>query len=405
MTTATSGRRIHILPVSLANQIAAGEVVERPASVVKELVENALDAGATTVEVTVEGGGGRLIRVADDGCGMGPDDAVAAFGRHATSKIASAEDLARLTSLGFRGEALPSIASVSRCIMTTALPAAVGGARVELEGGRLLASTPVGCPPGTVVEVRDLFFNTPARRKFLRAPATELAHIAQTVTALALAHEAVIFKLVSDGRSMVAVPAAATLAERVTGLFGRQLAETLLAVEGEAGALSVSGMVSPPTMTRSSRDHQYLMLNGRPFRDRRLAYAIAKAYDGLLAAGRHPVAVIRLVADPEKVDVNVHPTKQEVRFHRAGEVFDLLRDSLRAALEGVRLKPAPAPPPPTQASEVDRRQRVEQAIETFLARARPPEEPHREEARPPVLPLARPQEPLPALLDGGRYVG
>ena len=411
MATATSGRRIHILPHSLANQIAAGEVVERPFSVVKELVENALDAGATSVEVTVEGGGVRLIRVADDGCGMGLEDAQVAFERHATSKISSVDDLERVASLGFRGEALPSIASVSRCTLTTALPEDVGGTRVEVEGGRLIESKPMGCPPGTVVEVRDLFFNTPARRKFLRAPATELAQIAQTVTALALAHEGVAFKLVSAGRSVMAIPAVETLAERIASLFGRQMAEALLPVDGEGDWLGVRGMASPPTITRSSRDHQHLVLNGRPFRDRRLAFAISKAYEGLLPPGRHPVAVIRLAVDSDMVDVNVHPTKQEVRFQKPGEVFDLLRGSLKASLEGVRPGPAPAPPPRPRASESERRQRVGQAIESFLARSRPsgealhPERPGLGALRQPTLSIARPQEELPSVLDGGRYVG
>ncbi|MDV2502371.1 MAG: DNA mismatch repair endonuclease MutL [bacterium] len=412
MTTATSGRCIHILPEFLANQIAAGEVVERPASVVKELVENSLDAGATSIEVTVEGGGVRLVRVADDGCGMGPDDAVAALERHATSKIASAEDLERVATLGFRGEALPSIAAVSRCTLTTALPGAVGGTRVEIEGGRIVAPKPVGCPPGTVVEIRDLFFNTPARRKFLRAPATEIAQIAQTVTSLALAHEAVAFKLVSSGRSVIAVPAAESLAERIAGLFGRQMAEALLPVAGEAEGLSVAGMTSPPTVSRSSRDHLHLVLNGRPFRDRRFAFAITKAYEGMLPPGRHPVAVVRLAADPATVDVNVHPTKQEVRFLKPGDVFDLLVGSVRAALEGVRPGPVSAPPPlRPHVSEDERRERVEEAIETFLARARPPGEarpadhPYRKTPLEPALSLERPQEPLPELLDIGRYVG
>jgi DNA mismatch repair protein MutL len=411
MTTATSGRCIHILPETLANQIAAGEVVERPASVVKELVENALDAGATSVEVTVDGGGVGLVRVADDGCGMGPEDAVAAFERHATSKISSAEDLERVATLGFRGEALPSIAAVARCTLTTAQPNSVGGTRVEIEAGRLVASKPVGCPPGTVVEVRDLFFNTPARRKFLRAPATEIAQIAQAVTALALAHEAVAFKLVSSGRSVIAVPGAGSLEERIAGLFGRQMAEALLPVAGEADGVALAGATSPPTVSRSSRDHLHLMLNGRPFRDRRLAFALAKAYEGLLPAGRHPVAVIRFAVDPDVVDVNVHPTKQEVRFRKPSDVFDLLVSSVRAALEGVRPEAVSAPPPlRPHVSEDERRQRVEEAIETFLARSRPPGEAPGAELwrgapRPSTLSLARPQEPLPELLGGGRYVG
>lgn len=411
MTTATAGRRIHILPEHLANQIAAGEVVERPASVVKELVENALDAGATSVEVTVEGGGIRLIRVADNGFGMGAEDASAAFGRHATSKITSPEDLLRVSTLGFRGEALPSIASVARCTLTTALPGKVGGTRVELEGGDLLDSKPVGCPPGTVVEVRDLFYNTPARRKFLRAPATELSQIAGVVTALALAHEQVTFKLTSGGRSVVSVPAAKSLAERVAGLLGRQLAEALLAVSGEADGLTLEGLASPPTVTRSNRDQQYLILDGRPFRDRRLAYAVAKAYEGLTTPGRHPVVVLRLTSEPELVDVNVHPTKQEVRFQRPGEAFDLVCASLKAALEGVRHSVLTPPPPPPAVSDFERRQRVEEAIETFLTKARP-----KDEARAfgglrtitpeaPRLEVARPQGALSELLEGSSYVG
>lgn len=386
--------------------------MERPASVVKELVENSLDAGASSVEVTVEGGGLKLIRVADDGSGMGPEDARAAFGRHATSKIASAEDLERVATLGFRGEALPSIASVSRLSLTTSVSGALEGTRVELEGGRVAEAKPVGCPPGTVVEVRDLFFNTPARRKFLRTPATELAQVAGVVTALALAHEAVAFKLTSGGRTVLAVPPVETLAERAGGLFGRQLAEALLGLSGEASGFSLSGVASPPSITRSSRDHQYLILNGRPFRDRRLAYAIAKAYEGLVAPRRHPVAVLRFSADPSQVDVNVHPTKQEVRFRRPGEVFDLVCGSLRDSIQGLRPRPASsAKPAPRPAEEFDRRTRVVEAIDTFISKARPKEEAPAAPARPGGLAAARrlraerPQGAIPSLMEGSRYVG
>jgi DNA mismatch repair protein MutL len=411
MTTATAGRRIRILPEYLANQIAAGEVVERPASVVKELVENALDAGASTIEVSVEGGGLKLIRVADDGFGMGPEDAVAAFSRHATSKIISAEDLERVKTLGFRGEALPSIASVSRCSLTTAPPRSLEGTRVVLEGGSITEAKPVGCPPGTVIEVRDLFFNTPARRKFLRTPATELSQIANVVTALALANEAVTFKLISGGRTLVTLPEVDTLTERAGGLFGRQLAEVLITVAGEASGFSVSGVTSPPSLTRSSRNQQYLILDGRPFRDRRLAYAIAKAYESFVAAGRHPIAVLRFSVDPSEVDVNVHPTKQEVRFRRPGEVFDLVCGTLKSALQGVRPSPYSSPPLSEPTETLDRRKRVEEAIETFISRARPKEgapqvRPHQEglgSAR--SLQVARPQEAIPSLIQGGRYVG
>lgn len=409
MTTTTAGRRIHILPEYLANQIAAGEVVERPASVVKELTENALDAGATAIEVSVEGGGLQLIRVADNGCGMGPEDAAAAFERHATSKISSPEDLEKVSTLGFRGEALPSIASVSRCTLTTAPPTSLEGTRVEIEGGRFLGAKPAGCPKGTVVEVRDLFFNTPARRKFLKTPATELSQIASVVTVLALAHESVAFKLTSGARSVVSVPAVESLVDRAAGLFGRQLAEALLEVSGEADGLTVRGLASPPAITRSNRNQQYLILGTRPFQDRRLAYAVAKAYEGFLTSGRHPVAVLRLSVDPYQVDVNVHPTKQEVRFQRPGEVFDLVCGSIRASLEGgVRPRTVSAPEP---TADFDRRQRVEQAIESFLVKTRPREEirpitqHQRGIATPSTLTLTRPRDTLLSLIDRGRYVG
>lgn len=411
MTTATEGRRIHILPDYLANQIAAGEVVERPASVVKELVENALDAGATTIEVTVDGGGLKLIRVADDGCGMSSEDAVAAFERHATSKISSSEDLGRVTTLGFRGEALPSIASVSRCTLTTSSVEALGGTRVELEGGSLKGAKPEGCPSGTVVEVRDLFYNTPARRKFLRSQAYEVNQIIHAVASLALAHESVAFRLVSGDRSVLSVPSVASLAERVAGLLGGDMAGALLAVEGEVDGIGLDGLASPPSVMRSSRDHQYLILGGRPFRDRRLSFSISQAYEGLLPPGRHPLVFLRFYVDPARVDVNVHPSKQEVRFERPGDVFDLVRRSLRAAVEGLRPRPAAAPEASQKVSDFDRRQRVEQAIETFLSRARPAEDVGLAEMRvqtkapSPGLEASRPQQGLPSLIEGARYLG
>jgi DNA mismatch repair protein MutL len=324
--------RIRVLDETVANQIAAGEVVERPASVVKELVENALDAGSSRIGVELEGGGAGLVRVADDGCGMDGDDARLAFERHATSKVRSADDLRSISSFGFRGEALPSIASVSRTTLTTSTGGAAGGTRVRVVAGRTAAVEPAPHPRGTTVEVEALFHNAPARRKFLRSPATETAHVADLLARLAAGQPAVAFTLAGGGRSLAAWPAAPTFRERVAQIVGPEEAPALVPVDRRAGPVRVTGLASGPSVSRSTSRDQRLFVNARPIRDRRLLHAVQEAYATILPKGRYPVLHLFLEVPPDQVDVNVHPAKSEVRFLRAAAVHDLVREALREAL-------------------------------------------------------------------------
>jgi DNA mismatch repair protein MutL len=325
--------KIRVLSDHLANQIAAGEVVERPASVAKELVENAIDAGARRVEVDVEAGGRRLLRVSDDGCGMVRDDALLAFERHATSKIATAEDLNRIGTLGFRGEALASIASVARVEVLTYVEGEEAATRVQIEGGRMRDVQPGARPRGTTIAVRDLFFNVPARRKFLRSEATESFHLTNLVTHYALAHPEIEFTLSNNGREVLRCPPARDLRERAYQVFGAEFIENLLEVAGgHAQVARVSGYVSAPRERRTSRDAQYLFVNGRYVRDRLISRALSEGYRTVLPNGVYPAALLFLEVPLEEVDVNVHPAKTEVRFRRAAAVADAVRESVRAAL-------------------------------------------------------------------------
>jgi DNA mismatch repair protein MutL len=325
--------KIRVLSDHVANQIAAGEVVERPASVAKELVENSIDAGARRVEVDVEAGGRRLLRVSDDGEGMTRDDAVLAFERHATSKIASVEDLERVSTLGFRGEALASIASVARIELLTQRDGETEGTRVLIEGGRMRDVSPAARPKGTTIAARDLFFNVPARRKFLRSEATESFHLTNLVTHYALAHPEVSFALTNNGREVLRAAPAADLRERAYQIFGGEFIESLLDVGGDArGVARVTGYVSAPRARRTNRDAQYLFVNGRFVRDRLVARALSEGYRSVLPHGVYPSALLFIEVAPEEVDVNVHPAKTEVRFRRAGAVADAVRDAVRAAL-------------------------------------------------------------------------
>jgi DNA mismatch repair protein MutL len=325
--------KIRALSDHVINQIAAGEVVERPASVAKELVENAIDAGARRVEVDVEAGGRRLLRVADDGEGMTRDDAVLAFERHATSKIHATEDLERISTLGFRGEALASIASVARVELVTCTEGQAEGTRVQIEGGRMRDVGPAARPRGTTVAVRDLFFNVPARRKFLRSEATESFHLANLVTHYALAHPEIAFALTNNGREVLRADPAADLRERAYQIFGAEFIENLLELGGgPAGVARVRGYVSAPRERRTSRDAQFLFVNGRYVRDRLVARALGEGYRSVLPQGTYPAALLFLEAPPEEVDVNVHPAKTEVRFRRVSAVADAVRDAVRAAL-------------------------------------------------------------------------
>jgi len=410
--------RIRILSDEVANKIAAGEVVERPASVVKELLENALDAGATRVRVEVASGGRRLIRITDDGCGMLHDDAMLAFERHATSKLSSARDLLHISTLGFRGEALPSIASVSRLLLETRAREEQTGALVEIVGGKMLRSEEAALAPGTQITVRDLFYNVPARKKFLRSEQTELAHIASLVTHYSLAHPDKAFLLVSDERELLDVAPADTLRDRVYQVFGSQMLDELVelgvrerAIEeapaepgGEAGRriFRISGFISRPQIQKLNRNSIFLFVNRRLIRDRLLLHAISAAYHNLMPPACFPFALLFLDCDYEEVDVNVHPSKTEVRFRAQSLVHDFVRDALREAL--IESKPAgsisvPAPRPTPQAGAELPYSEFSQQLEQGLlgASAMPVEragDPSREEVLPEfTLRGTRPAEP------------
>jgi DNA mismatch repair protein MutL len=348
---------IRILPEAVANKIAAGEVVERPASVVKELLENSLDAGAARIEVSVEGGGKRLIRVLDDGSGMTHDDALLAFERHATSKIRSADDLFEISTLGFRGEALPSMAAVSRLVLETRQALESAGTRVEIAGGKLRDVKEVAWPRGTSVEVRDLFFNTPARRKFLKSESTELGHIATLVTHYALAHPEKSLRLTSLTNEILNVAPVENHRDRLYQVMGGQLLAQLVEIApverrimtsgpaessedsetpSEPAVVRVLGFVSRPEVQKLNRNNIYFFVNRRLVRDRLILHAITDAYRNILPASVFPVALIFLELPPAEVDVNVHPSKIEVRFRHTGFIHDLVRDSIRTALLAAR---------------------------------------------------------------------
>ena len=325
--------KIRVLSDQLVNQIAAGEVVERPASVAKELVENAIDAGASRIFIDVEAGGRRLLKVADDGLGMVRDDAILAFERHATSKITNAEDLNSIATLGFRGEALASIASVARVELITCTGEAPAGTRVVIEGGRMRDVKDAPHPRGTTVIVRDLFFNVPARRKFLRSEATESFHLTNLVTHYALAHPEIAFTLTNNGREVLRVAMAKDLRERAYQIFGAEFLQNLLEVGGgQPQVARVRGYVSAPRDRRTSRDAQYLFVNGRFVRDRLIGRALSEGYRSVLPHGVYPAALLFLDTPLEEVDVNVHPAKTEVRFRRAAAVVDTVREAVRVAL-------------------------------------------------------------------------
>ncbi|MFZ2288140.1 MAG: DNA mismatch repair endonuclease MutL, partial [Halopseudomonas yangmingensis] len=339
--------KIHLLSPRLANQIAAGEVVERPASVIKELLENSLDAGATRIDIDVEEGGVKLLRVRDDGCGIDPDDLPLALSRHATSKIVELDDLERIATLGFRGEALASVSSVSRLTLTSAIEGAEQAWQVETEGRDMQPRVqPAAHPRGTTVEVRDLFFNTPARRKFLRTEKTEFSHLEEVVKRLALSRFDVAFNLRHNGKPVLALRAAQSEAEarrRVASVCGPAFVEQSLQIDSERGGLRLWGWVGLPTFSRSQADLQYFYVNGRLIRDKLVAHAVRQAYRDVLYNGRHPTFVLFMELDPAVVDVNVHPTKHEVRFRDNRMVHDFLFSTLHRALAEQRPGDSPAP--------------------------------------------------------------
>ena len=354
--------RIRILTDQVANQIAAGEVVDRPASVVKELLENALDAGATRIVVEVEAGGRKLIRIADNGMGMVRDDVLLAFERHATSKIRSSDDLLSIMTLGFRGEALPSIASIARVQVETRAAEDASGTFVEIAGGKFLRVEDAGLPQGTTIAVRDLFFNTPARRKFLRAESTELSHVTALVTHYALVHPDKHFELHSASHALLVAPPVARAAERIFQIFGRDTLDQLIPIAAERpfdraglpepppwkrdedyappepGFLRVSGFVSKPELQKLNRNSIYVFVNRRLIRDRLILHAVGEAYRNVIPPTSFPVVLLFLEMPPHEVDVNVHPAKTEVRFRQQSQVHDFVRDSIRNTL--IKARPA-----------------------------------------------------------------
>ena len=328
--------RIEKLDAAVANQIAAGEVVERPASIVKELIENSLDAGATSVTVEIEGAGTGLIRVLDNGVGIHHEDMRLALERHATSKITTTDDLLSITSMGFRGEALASVASVARTTLTSR---AVGSDRawaLTVEGGEEKRHAPAAHPQGTAVEIRDLFFNTPARRKFMKTERTEVAHISETVRRLALANPGVSFELKHGSRTVERLPATKVLVDRIEKLLGRDFLAEAVEVDERQEELRLHGWIGSPTYTRRTADQQHLFVNARYVRDKVVSHAIRQAYRDVIFHGRQPVFVVYLEIPPEAVDVNVHPTKHEVRFRDSRQVHDFIFGRLNRALRDVR---------------------------------------------------------------------
>ena len=338
---------IRTLSSVLANQIAAGEVVERPASVVKELVENSLDAQAMTITIELELGGARLIRVRDDGFGIPSGELVLALSRHATSKIATLDDLDRIASMGFRGEALPSIASVSRLVLASRPRSVENAAQMRVEGGVISAVEPAASEPGTTVEVRDLFFNVPARRKFLRTPRTELRHAEDAVRRLALARPDVSFALHHENRKVLEVTHRMDPGRRLARLAGEVFAAGTLEIAFDAGDLSVRGFLAPPSAARARPDLQYLFVNGRSVRDDVVRHAVRVGFGDTLAGGQYPAFVLHLDIDPAAVDVNVHPTKHEVRFRDPRHVHDFARRAVSRALGGYTSESSPETVPMT----------------------------------------------------------
>jgi DNA mismatch repair protein MutL len=320
---------IRQLSPSLINKIAAGEVIERPASVVKELLENSVDAGATDIEISMESGGLDLIRISDNGCGIDAEQVPLAVASHATSKLETADDLFDVHTLGFRGEALASIAEVSHMTLRTRTSDSESGTELNVKGGVAEPLLPVGCPVGTTIEIRHLFFNTPVRRKFLRTPQTEASHITEAFTRIALAFPHVSMRLLSGSRVSFDLPATDSWSDRIRAFFGDEVADALIPVDSHQEQTRVSGFVTDPSVSRSNVRMQYLFLNGRHIRDRSLQHALGEAYRGLLMVGRYPVCFLRLEIPPQMVDVNVHPTKMEVRFQEGGKIYSHLLQTLR----------------------------------------------------------------------------
>ncbi|PHQ35319.1 DNA mismatch repair endonuclease MutL [Rhodopirellula bahusiensis] len=362
-TTAKPPRIIRQLPAHLVNQIAAGEVIERPASVVKELLENSIDAGSTRIELSLEGGGVELIRISDDGCGMTAEQLPLAVTSHATSKLPDDESLFHVGTLGFRGEALASIASVSQMTIRSRAEGEEGGCQIDIRGGVIETPGPCGCPVGTVIEVRNLFFNTPVRRKFLKTPQTERGHIVEAFTRLALANPKVHFVLRNGDKEMFDLLPTPRWADRIESFFGTEISEGLIPIENQDETVQITGYACDPSVSRGNNRMQYLFLNGRHIRDRALQHALGEAYRGMLMVGRHPVCFLRMRMPADMIDVNVHPAKLEVRFTDSGRVYSRLLQTLRQRFlstdmtQRVGSNPVPAP-----MSEEEQRQTAPESV-------------------------------------------
>ncbi len=425
---------IRILPEQITNKIAAGEVVERPASVVKELVENALDAGGSDITVEIESGGKRLIRVTDDGHGMSREDALLSLERHATSKISTDGDLFTLTSLGFRGEALPSIASISRLTLATRVEESIEGTEIYVEGGRVREVKSCGMARGTVITVRNIFFNTPARLKFLRSGDTEGGHVGEFLNRLALSRPEVRFTFISDGKVSFTLGKGG-LKARAAALLGAKIAEGLYPVEFREGECTVSGLAGRPEANRSTPGLVYTYINGRFIRDRVVQHAVLQAYRTLLERGRYPVVALFIRLPPSEVDVNVHPTKHEVRFRNQGEVHDIIQRGVESVLRGTpwvqkgfevqgsgfkvqglgsggkgEMGDGALPAPPAAELSVSEARR--QSVRESLAAYRPPQEPSpsfnfppASRVAPPELPTALPPPESPPAAGAGGVPG
>lgn len=326
-------QKIKILSENLSNMIAAGEVVERPFSVVKELVENSIDAGSSRIDILIKEGGKRLVRIADNGSGMSREDLLLSLERHATSKLGSADDLFNITTMGFRGEALASIASVSKMTIASKEHGAIEGTELISEAGEIRDLRSAGLPGGTIIEVKNLFFNTPARKKFLKTTATEMGHISDYIVRTALAFPAIGFSLHGDKGVVHDFPAGGSIEERVKLLFGREIAGQLLAVEEEHTNIRISGFITPPSIQRSSSSGLYLYVNGRFVRDKVMRHALLQAYESFIMKGKYPLTLLFLEVEPSAVDVNVHPAKSEVKFHDSSRIHDLTRAAIYNTLQ------------------------------------------------------------------------
>jgi DNA mismatch repair protein MutL len=361
--------RIRVLPQTLINKIAAGEVVERPASVAKELVENSIDAGADKIYITIEDGGKRVISVRDNGCGMDKEDVQLAFASHATSKITSLDDLFAITTMGFRGEALASIGAVSRVTLTSRQKGAISGYELHFAGGQTKEFKETGAPEGTTVTIEDLFFNVPARRKFLRSAASEASYITESVTRIAMTTPSVHFQLVKDGRRVLTLPPAATIRDRLAAIFGEDTASGLLEAEEVAENVKVLTVVGSPLDSRADTKMQFVFVNNRPLRDRIILRAVSDGFAGLLPQRRFPLAFIFLTIDQREVDVNVHPAKTEVRFKNPGFIHSIVKATIAKALRASRQHPIAED---TKSENLlTRQERIKDAIESFLRRAEP----------------------------------